>query len=66
MNRLAENILSMENIIAPWNNFYPGRPIMITSNDYNLLLFNGDIGVIASDGQDFKAILKGQMVLNLK
>ncbi len=58
MNRLAENILSMENIIAPWNNFYPGRPIMITSNDYNLLLFNGDIGVIASDGQDFKAIFE--------
>ena len=25
--------------------WYPGRPVMITSNDYNLELFNGDIGV---------------------
>ena len=25
--------------------WYPGRPVMITSNDYNLDLYNGDIGV---------------------
>jgi exodeoxyribonuclease V alpha subunit len=25
--------------------WYPGRPVMITTNDYNLNLFNGDIGV---------------------
>ena len=25
--------------------WYPGRPVMITSNDYRLDLFNGDIGV---------------------
>jgi exodeoxyribonuclease V alpha subunit len=30
--------------------WYPGRPVMITSNDYNLNLFNGDIGVaVATD-----------------
>lgn len=33
--------------------FYPGRPIMITRNDYRQQLFNGDIGVIlrGADGQ---------------
>jgi exodeoxyribonuclease V alpha subunit len=25
--------------------WYPGRPVMITSNDYNLDLYNGDIGI---------------------
>lgn len=30
--------------------FYPGRPIMITQNDYRQQLFNGDIGVILRDG----------------
>lgn len=29
--------------------FYPGRPIMITRNDYRQQLFNGDIGVILRD-----------------
>ena len=27
--------------------WYDGRPILITSNDYSLELFNGDVGVIA-------------------
>ena len=29
--------------------WYDGRPILITSNDYALELFNGDVGVIAPD-----------------
>ncbi|HSG61371.1 MAG TPA: ATP-binding domain-containing protein, partial [Pseudomonadales bacterium] len=29
--------------------FYLGRPIIIQSNDYNLGLFNGDIGLILQD-----------------
>jgi exodeoxyribonuclease V alpha subunit len=29
--------------------YYPGRPIMITQNDYRQQLFNGDIGVILRD-----------------
>jgi exodeoxyribonuclease V alpha subunit len=31
--------------------YYPGRPIMITQNDYRQQLFNGDIGVILRDEQ---------------
>jgi exodeoxyribonuclease V alpha subunit len=31
--------------------YYPGRPIMITQNDYRQQLFNGDIGVILRDVQ---------------
>lgn len=49
INRLAEQVLSAEGLIPyhptenkPW---YPGRPVLITENDYNLGLFNGDIGI---------------------
>jgi len=31
------------------SDWYAGRPVMITRNDYNLRLFNGDIGVALPD-----------------
>ena len=53
LNLLVENILSGQGMIAhsqkdisPW---YRGRPILITENDYNLGLFNGDIGITFPD-----------------
>lgn len=30
----------------PW---YPGRPLLITHNDHNLQLYNGDIGILLTD-----------------
>jgi len=30
----------------PTSGWYPGRPVMITANDYRLGLFNGDVGVV--------------------
>jgi exodeoxyribonuclease V alpha subunit len=33
--------------LGPW---FPGRPVMVTTNDYRLRLFNGDIGVTVRDG----------------
>ena len=49
VNRLAEEILARRGLINPRNRWYRGRPIMITANDYNLKLFNGDIGIIFPD-----------------
>jgi exodeoxyribonuclease V alpha subunit len=53
VNRLIEHILIQKDLIRrngghdnPW---YPGRPVLITRNDYNLGLFNGDIGVTLPD-----------------
>ena len=34
---------------ADAGNWYPGRPVMILSNDYGLNLFNGDIGICLPD-----------------
>jgi len=45
VNAIIEQILSRENLIQTENLWYRGRPILITSNDYKLGLFNGDIGI---------------------
>ncbi|MGZ6292254.1 MAG: exodeoxyribonuclease V subunit alpha [Syntrophales bacterium] len=53
VNRLVETILKEANLIKPEGQWYSGRPIMITRNDYNLRLFNGDVGIILQDhGQE--------------
>jgi exodeoxyribonuclease V alpha subunit len=31
--------------------WYPGRPLLVTANDYEVQLFNGDTGVIIGDGE---------------
>ena len=64
LNRLAENVLQSEELVnlnlnanpAGW---YEGRPILVTANDYNLGVFNGEIGLAASDprtGQSFLTV----------
>ncbi len=35
-------------LIARTEGWYPGRPVLVTGNDYNLGLMNGDIGVTLS------------------
>lgn len=38
--------------------WYPGRPVMITRNDHNLQLFNGDIGVAVRAGEGMQAVFE--------
>ncbi len=45
LNILIEVILRNKGIITTDNVWYPGRPVMITRNDYQTGLFNGDIGI---------------------
>ncbi|MGO9139509.1 MAG: exodeoxyribonuclease V subunit alpha [Syntrophales bacterium] len=49
VNRVIETILTEANLIKPEGQWYGGRPIMVTRNDYNLRLFNGDVGIILPD-----------------
>ncbi len=49
INRLGERILLEEGLIRRRQPWYRGRPIMITRNDYDLKLFNGDVGVLWPD-----------------
>ena len=32
--------------------WYPGRPLLVTENDYGLGLYNGDTGVVVADGEE--------------
>lgn len=52
LNLLCEQALHERGLIDPeLGRFYPGRPVLVTQNDYQLGLFNGDVGVVlAIDG----------------
>jgi len=68
VNRLAEEVLSREGLIAPVrsssNPWYKGRPVLITRNDYRLKLFNGDMGITlpasGSTGKDLYVYFSGE------
>jgi exodeoxyribonuclease V alpha subunit len=49
LNLLAEQILKNAGLIRPDSIWYSGRPLLITRNDYNLRLFNGDVGIVLPD-----------------
>ena len=49
INRQVADILTKRKLVDAKQEFYLGRPIIIQANDYNLGLFNGDIGIILQD-----------------
>ncbi|PKG58883.1 exodeoxyribonuclease V subunit alpha [Shewanella sp. GutDb-MelDb] len=49
INQSVTRSLADKDLINPEQEFYAGRPVIIQSNDYNLGLFNGDIGLILPD-----------------
>ena len=51
LNLLAEQVLRKEGLIKQEGRWYFGRPLIITRNDYNLKLFNGDVGIILPDSE---------------
>ncbi len=56
LNRAVQEALQRANAIAANRSAHPdwyaGRPVMITRNDYSLGLFNGDIGITMAGGGD--------------
>lgn len=49
LNLLAQRILTNAGLITPDSTHYHGRPVLIGTNDYQLRLFNGDVGLILRD-----------------
>lgn len=43
---------------AIYDEWYNGRPVMILQNDYNLELFNGDIGICIRDGEQVRIVFE--------
>ncbi len=46
VNRLVEAALERAGLLRNARGGYPGMPLMVTRNDYNLGLYNGDIGIL--------------------
>jgi exodeoxyribonuclease V alpha subunit len=46
VNALVEQILVEAGLIRANERWYAGRPVMVTRNEYQVGLFNGDVGVI--------------------
>lgn len=49
LNERIELTLARLGLIDTSNHYYAGRPIMVTRNDYQLGLFNGDVGLVWPD-----------------
>ncbi len=49
LNALIGQLLGDAGLLAAGRQWYPGRPLMILRNDYNLRLYNGDIGLLLPD-----------------
>jgi len=45
LNRRVARLLHAEGLIEPRGEWYAGRPVLVTHNDYELGLMNGDIGI---------------------
>jgi exodeoxyribonuclease V alpha subunit len=45
MNRHVEQLLAEEGLVSPGASWYAGRPVMVTRNDHDLGLMNGDVGI---------------------
>ncbi|GAB2972581.1 exodeoxyribonuclease V subunit alpha [Nocardioides montaniterrae] len=60
-NRLTERLLVDSPVGDPtlWQEWYAGRPILLTANDYGLGLFNGDTGVVVREGERLRAVIAG-------
>ena len=49
INGQIEAALADAGLIRPDGSMYVGRPVLVTRNDYQLDLFNGDVGIIVED-----------------
>ena len=56
VNRAIETELEARGLKQTGENFYVGRPVLVTRNDYPLNLYNGDIGIcVRNERGEFEA-----------
>lgn len=58
-NRQVETWLAEETGQPPWSQWYAGRPLLVTANDYGLRVYNGDTGVAVAGADGLRAVLAG-------
>ena len=52
VNQAIESTLRARGLIRGPAQRYPSRPLIVTQNDYQTRLFNGDVGVLLADAKD--------------
>ncbi|MEJ5366407.1 MAG: exodeoxyribonuclease V subunit alpha [Desulfosoma sp.] len=52
LNALVEDVLARMGMIPRGTRHYKGRPVLVTQNDYDVQLFNGDVGILWPDPAD--------------
>ncbi|MFL0173210.1 exodeoxyribonuclease V subunit alpha [Mycobacterium sp. SMC-13] len=58
-NRQVERWITDETGQATWSPWYPGRPLLVTANDYALGIYNGDTGLVASGPDGVQVYIAG-------
>ena len=58
-NRQVERWLAEETGEPIWSDWYAGRPVLVTANDYGLGLYNGDTGVTVVRDGVLRAVIAG-------
>jgi exodeoxyribonuclease V alpha subunit len=58
-NRQVEKWLSEQTGMPPWSEWYAGRPLLVTANDYGLRVYNGDTGVVVAGSDGLRAVIAG-------
>jgi exodeoxyribonuclease V alpha subunit len=51
LNAAVERALQRAGHLDTRDPWYPGRPVMVTANDYGVGLYNGDVGVVERDAR---------------
>jgi exodeoxyribonuclease V alpha subunit len=58
-NSQVERWLSEQTDMPLWAAWYPGRPVLVTANDYGVGLYNGDTGVAVLRDGNLRAVMAG-------
>jgi exodeoxyribonuclease V alpha subunit len=58
-NRQVDKWLSEETSQPAWAEWYVGRPLLVTANDYGLRVYNGDTGVVVVGPDGLRAVIAG-------
>jgi exodeoxyribonuclease V alpha subunit len=56
-NRRVETWLAEETGQPPWSQWYAGRPLLVTANDYGLRVYNGETGVVLAGPDGLRAVI---------
>ncbi len=58
-NAVVQRWICEETGQPPWSQWYAGRPLLVTANDYGLRIYNGDTGVTVAGPDGLRAVIAG-------